>query len=117
MAKHLIMSGNSLELQIPLTIGKPFVIPRLIASGMVIILKIGQSAGNKPKAAKQGYGSPSTTARMLVNYEGLANLSWLKIQSTLWRKSRDHRTRSQFCKSSYSKSFLSMFNYFISQWI
>lgn len=85
------MSGNSLELQIPLTIGKPLVIPRLIASGMVIILKIGQSAGNKPKAAKQGYGLPSTTERMLVNYEGLADPSWLKIQSTLWRKPWEHR--------------------------
>jgi DNA-directed RNA polymerase beta' subunit len=33
-----------------------------------------------------GYGIPSTTARVLVRYDGLADLIWLKIQSSPYRK-------------------------------
>jgi hypothetical protein len=50
---------------------------------MVIMLGIGQSAVRLPKSAMIGYGSPSTTERMLVNNEGLINQSLLKIQSGL----------------------------------
>jgi hypothetical protein len=46
--------------------------------GMVKMLKIGQFAGKESKAVKQGYDSPSTTERMLVNYNGLANLVSLR---------------------------------------
>ncbi len=38
-----------------------------MTSSMVTTLKIGQSAGKEPKVAMLGYGSPSTTARVLVN--------------------------------------------------
>jgi hypothetical protein len=48
---------------------------------MVTMLGIGQSAVRLPKSAKIGYGSPSTTERVLVNNEGLINQSLLKIQS------------------------------------
>ena len=53
-----------------------------MTSDIVITLKIGQSAGSKPKLVNMTeYGFPSTTARLLVNNEGLVNLSWHKIQS------------------------------------
>ena len=48
---------------------------------MVIMLGIGQSAVRLPKSDMIGYGGPSTTERMLVNNDGLINLSLLKIQS------------------------------------
>ena len=38
-----------------------------------------------------GHGSPSTTERVLVNDEGLINLSLLKIQSAPLRKFGDSR--------------------------
>jgi hypothetical protein len=41
----------------------------------------GESAGKEPKSVKARYGSPSTTARVLVSNDSLANLSLLKIQS------------------------------------
>ena len=50
-------------------------------SGMVIVKKIGQSACLLPKSAMIGNGRASETERMLVDYEDLINLSWLKIQS------------------------------------
>ena len=68
---------------------------------MVIMLGIGQSAVRLPNSAKLlilkevykkpwfltiGYGSPSTTERVLVNEEGLISLSLLKIQSGPLRK-------------------------------
>ena len=48
---------------------------------MVIMLGIGQSAVRLPNSVMIGYGSPSTTERVLVNNEDLINLSLLKIQS------------------------------------
>ena len=50
------------------------------------MLGIGRSAVRLPKSVMIGYGSPSTTERVLVNYEGLINLSLLKIQSAPLRK-------------------------------
>ena len=48
---------------------------------MVTMLEIGQSAVRLPKSPMIGYGSPSTTERVLVNNEDLINLNLLKIQS------------------------------------
>jgi len=48
---------------------------------MVTMLGIGQSAVRLPNSAMIGYGSPSTTERVLVNNEDLINLNLLKIQS------------------------------------
>jgi len=45
------------------------------------MLRIGQSAVRLPKSAMIGYGSPSTTERVLVSSDGLINLNLLKIQS------------------------------------
>jgi hypothetical protein len=56
---------------------------------MVTMLGIGQSAVRLPNSAMIGYGSPSTTERVLVNCEGLINLSLLKIQSGPLRKFGD----------------------------
>jgi hypothetical protein len=53
---------------------------------MVTMLGIGQSAVRLPNSVLIGNGSPSTTERVLVNYEGLINLSLLKIQSVPLRK-------------------------------
>lgn len=89
MAKHHIMPGNSLESWIRLTNWKLLVIPRLIASGIVIIPRIGQSAGKVSKSVLQDTTLPQRLAQMLVNNDGLANLSWLKIQSGLLRKLED----------------------------
>ena len=50
------------------------------------MLGIGRSAVRLPKSVMIGYGSPSTTERVLVNYEGLISLSLLKIQSAPLRK-------------------------------
>ena len=41
-------------------------IPRVMTSGIVITLKIGQSAGKGSKFAMQEYDSPSTTTGLLV---------------------------------------------------
>ena len=46
-----------------------------MTSGIVIMFRIGQSAGKEPKTDFVGYGSPSTTARVLVSDDGLANLN------------------------------------------
>ncbi len=60
---------------------------------MVIKLGIGQSAGLLPMSDQvAGYGRLSQTERELVDDEGLASQSLLKIQSGLLRKSEDsHR--------------------------
>jgi hypothetical protein len=50
-------------------------------SGMVIVRRIGQSACLLPKSAMIGYGRASETERVLVGYEDLIHLNWLKIQS------------------------------------
>jgi hypothetical protein len=42
---------------------------------MVKTYKIGQSAGKESKTDMIGYDSPSTTARLSVNNEGLITLS------------------------------------------
>jgi hypothetical protein len=54
---------------------------RVMYSGMVITERIGQSACLLPTGDMLVYGRASETERMWVNYEGLSNLSWLKIQS------------------------------------
>lgn len=51
MARYLIMSGNPLELKLRLISWKLLIIGRLIASLIVRMFKIGQSAGKKPKSA------------------------------------------------------------------
>jgi len=48
---------------------------------MVIVRRIGQSACLLPKSAMIGYGRASETERVLVGYEDLIHLNWLKIQS------------------------------------
>ena len=48
---------------------------------MVTMLRIGQSAVYYLNPILTGYGRASTTERVLVNDEGLVNLSLLKIQS------------------------------------
>lgn len=53
-----------------------------MTSGIVKTFKIGQSAGLLPKSVLVGYGRVSTTERVLVNNDGLTNLSLLKVQST-----------------------------------
>ena len=53
---------------------------------MVIMLRIGQSAVRLPKSVIIGYGSPSTTERVLVSNDGLINQNLLKIQSVFIRK-------------------------------
>jgi len=50
--------------------------------GMVIMKKIGQPAYLLPKSDMIGNGRVSETERIWVNYEGLINPSWLKIQSS-----------------------------------
>jgi hypothetical protein len=37
-----------------------------------------------------GYGRVSETERVLVSNEGLVNLNWLKVQSTLVRKYEEY---------------------------
>ena len=54
---------------------------RVMYSGMVITERIGQSACLLPTGDMLVYGRASETERMWVNYEGLSNPSWLKIQS------------------------------------
>jgi hypothetical protein len=48
---------------------------------MVIMYRIGQSAGLVPKFVMLEYGTLSETERVLVGNEGLSNLNLLKIQS------------------------------------
>ena len=48
---------------------------------MVIVKRIGQSACLLSKSAMIGYDRASETERVLVGYEDLINLNWLKIQS------------------------------------
>ena len=50
-------------------------------SGMVIVRMIGQSACLLPNLDMIENGRASETERVLVDYEDLINLSWLKIQS------------------------------------
>jgi DNA-directed RNA polymerase beta' subunit len=45
-ARYLTMTGNSLEIQLRLVFWKHHTIPRVMTSGIVITLNIGQSAGN-----------------------------------------------------------------------
>ena len=53
-----------------------------MTSLIVITLEIGQSAGKAPVSSfGDGYGAPSTTARVSVHNDGLTNRSGLKIQS------------------------------------
>jgi len=54
---------------------------RRFNSGMVIVRMIGQSACLLPNSDMIGDGRASETERVLVDYEDLINLSWLKIQS------------------------------------
>ena len=51
-AKSLIMSGNSLEIKLRLTIGNNRMIDRVTTSLIVITFDIGQSAGKKPKSVR-----------------------------------------------------------------
>ena len=48
-ATHLIMTGNPLEIKLLLVLGKLEAIGTLIASLIVIMFDIGQSAGKIPK--------------------------------------------------------------------
>lgn len=54
---------------------------RVMNSGMVKMIKIGQPACLSPKSTKVGYGEASETERVSVDNEGLAIPSLLKIQS------------------------------------
>ena len=54
---------------------------RVMYSGMVITERIGQPACLLPTDDMLVHGRASETERMWVNYEGLSNPSWLKIQS------------------------------------
>ena len=49
-----------------------------------------------PNSAMVGYGGHSETERVLVNYEGLAILSLLKIQSGLTRNRKEFPTGDEF---------------------
>jgi hypothetical protein len=109
-AKHLIMPGNPLEFLLLLDFWKQSSKSRVTTSDIVITQKIGQSAGKESTAVKQGHDSPSTTARMLVNNDGLATLSWLKIQSVLWRKSREYSIVPSTIKASYRRRYTNFFN-------
>lgn len=108
-AKHLIMSGNSLEFLLLLKHQKWWLKPRVMTSGIVITQKIGQSAGKESKAVMQGHDSPSTTARMLVNNDGLATLNWLKIQSGPQRELREYSSVPCAIKASYIRRYLQLF--------
>jgi hypothetical protein len=56
----------------------------LIASGIVITIRIGQSAGKISKHRyDKMYDIPSTTARVSVENDGLINQILLKVQSIL----------------------------------
>ena len=75
--------GKLLKLKIRLIQSKDCLIFRVMTSNNVITLEInGQSAGKESKSIMVGYGSPSTTERVLVNNDSLASLSLLKIQSS-----------------------------------
>lgn len=50
-----------------------------VLQDMVIVDKIGQSAGKESKSIIAGHDSPSTTQRILVNNDELATLNSLKI--------------------------------------
>ena len=59
--------------------------------GMVIMVKIGQSACLLPNSVKLAHGRASETERVWVGVEGLNSRSRSKIQSILPEKSRSSR--------------------------
>jgi hypothetical protein len=69
------MIGEPLIALTTTSFSKENVVPRVMTSGIVITLKIGQSAGKVPKSVLIGHGTPSTTARASVNNDCLVNMS------------------------------------------
>ena len=83
-------SGNSLEPQLPSMSGKP-AYGREQNSGMVIMLRIGQSAWLQPKDVSLVYGWPTETDPLFRYNDGLSNLNPGKIQSERLQKCRRRR--------------------------
>jgi DNA-directed RNA polymerase beta' subunit len=71
---------------------------------MVIMLRIGQSAGLLTNSIMIGYVRVSTTERVLVNIDGLINLSLLKIQSSPLGKPRGISEMNLHVPQSYSSA-------------
>ena len=78
-------SGNSLEPQLPSMSGKP-AYGREKNSGMVIMLRIGQSAWLQPNDVLLVNGWPTETDPLLLDNEDLSSLNPVKIQSKLPQK-------------------------------
>ena len=88
--------GEPLKLKIPSKFRNLF--------GAVIIQEIyGQSAGLPPKSVMAGYGGVSTTERVPVRCDGLANRSGLKVQSSPNLKGWVSRMK---CKCIYLKTMV-----------
>jgi len=81
IVQHILLFGKTLRAFSTKHNSERFVWPRVTDSGTVITKKIGQPACLLPTDDMLVYGRASETERMWVNYEGISNLSWLKIQS------------------------------------
>lgn len=100
VAKHLNISGNPLEPELLLVLGKPLTIGRVMTSLLVITFRIGQSVGKASTSVYDKdtmlpqrrlfqrdpilYCQQGRIARVLVHDNGLVHRSELKVQSGPW---------------------------------